>query len=393
MNTEKNHRQLAVRLLIVAVFLYIGFLLNGEQLVSTEWGYALDIPEAYSLVAKSGTTRYHFSNAVKPVDLHIAIYPTTQFDKPEMVLSYVQQQFQAEGKSVEFTWLHRPASIGKLESERYEGWIASVALADNKGWMVLVAVAEPKSYVACEPMIISTLESFFPDGQERIDSGPMMAFAWANQKEIIAEIMFQGKKLLIPLNEVDAEANQAVVDREFSLLTAYLGHERVIPAWQRYYRMIYRDAWKRLERAGCIITGNVVSGEQQAAADILSWLQGFSYERNREGSDFVNLVSTLTDSRGDCDSRALLMVILLHNMGIDAILLVSPDYSHAVAAVDCPGEGARYELGGKRYLIADTTAKAGLGMIAADMADSSKWFPVRFATFPEGKAADTTPWK
>lgn len=53
MNTEKNHRQLAVRLLIVAVFLYIGFLLNGEQLVSTEWGYALDIPEAYSLSPKA----------------------------------------------------------------------------------------------------------------------------------------------------------------------------------------------------------------------------------------------------------------------------------------------------------------------------------------------------
>ena len=82
---------------------------------------------------------------------------------------------------------------------------------------------------------------------------------------------------------------------------------------------------------------------------LLGWTQGFTYERNFSGSDFTNLPKAFATETGDCDSRSLLLVLMLNQLGVDAILMVSPDYSHAIAAVDCPGEGARYELGGKSY--------------------------------------------
>ena len=56
--------------------------------------------------------------------------------------------------------------------------------------------------------------------------------------------------------------------------------------------------------------------------------------------------------------------------------MVSPTQKHAVAAVDCTGDGARFKHGRKRYLIAETTAKVPLGQIAQDMADPSLWFAV-----------------
>lgn len=211
----------------------------------------------------------------------------------------------------------------------------------------------------------------------------MSAFAWQPGRPVEAEYRNGANAIALPFNEIDGEANQALVDREFSLLTAFLDTPWVIPAWKRYYRLIWRDAWSRFNRASFTL-GSVMPQEPEAIVkELLSWAQGFTYERNFSGSDFTNLPTAFASETGDCDSRSLLMVLLLNQLGIDAILLVSPEYSHAVAAIDCPGTGARFESGGKKYLIADPTAKVGPGLIAQDMSDASKWFSVSFYAFPQ----------
>jgi hypothetical protein len=117
--------------------------------------------------------------------------------------------------------------------------------------------------------------------------------------------------------------------------------------------------------------------DTQRARDLLAWVQGFKYERDLKGSDVVNPLSAVLGARGDCDARALLMTILLHRMNIDAILMVSGIYSHSMAAIDVPGGGFRYSFNGKKYIVAETTAKAnsgvGLGVISKDMSDFTKW--------------------
>ena len=56
--------------------------------------------------------------------------------------------------------------------------------------------------------------------------------------------------------------------------------------------------------------------------------------------------------------------------------MVSHEYSHAMLAVDVPGGGQRFEFNGKKYLVGETTAKVGLGMIASTMADWKKWMGI-----------------
>jgi hypothetical protein len=69
-------------------------------------------------------------------------------------------------------------------------------------------------------------------------------------------------------------------------------------------------------------------------------------------------------------------IILLRQLGFDAILLVSEKYNHAMAAVDIPGEGARFDFEGKGYLVAELTGKAAIGLIDKEMADPAFWLPV-----------------
>ncbi len=373
--------------LIAVAIAFVSFvtpgLLGAEQLYSEDWGYSLDLPEGYALQAKDGSSRFAFANQFFPATLHIVLYPREKWKNSSEALKNVTAQLTSTGPLVSFVWRQRDASISRIESKDQAGWSVALELAGKKGWLVMACVSKPDKAVALEPLIISTLDAVYTDEGSWFEPGPMTAFAWASDGSMNAEIRFGTETRSVPFAKIDAEANQALVDREFSLLTGYLGTEQMYSAWKRYYRMIYRDSWFRLEKAIFAINSLVPRESEKAAAALLSWTQGFTYERNREGADFLNLPEAMMTLKGDCDSRALLLVIMLNQMGVDAILLISPEYSHALAAIDCPGEGARFSYGKKKYLIADTTAKVGLGMIAENMANPDKWFAVAFPAFPQ----------
>lgn len=356
---------------------------SAEILGSPEWGFALDLPEGYTLAEKSGTSRYHFAHELYPVDLQIACYPAAQFDSAGKALSFVTAQFSSTGHNADLQWRHRDAAVSRLSFAGHAGWALAAELDGKKGWLVMAVYSAEGRATELEPLMISTLDTIVTDDGSWFESGPMTAFAWANEGRIETEWSDGTHRVKVPFDAIDAAANQSVVDREFGLLTSYLDTPYVYDAWKRYYRIIWRDGWSRLTKPAFMLASVLPEDPAGLAAALLAWTQTFTYERNFDGSDFVNLPDSFANKTGDCDSRSMLMVILLNQMGVDAVLLVSPEYSHAVAAVDCPGPGARFTVGAKQYLIADTTSREKMGMIAQDMADPDKWFAVSFSAFPQ----------
>jgi hypothetical protein len=382
MNRRKNQPPLLAALFALLV-LALRTTAFAEALNSPEWGYALDLPEGYALTEKSGTTRYHFTHQLYPCELQIALYAPSKFTAAKDALSFVTKQLSSTGTEVAFTWRNRDAAIGKIEAQKISGWALALELANAKGWIVLISYAEAEKATDLEALMISTLDAVFTDQGSYFETGPMTAFAWPDEKPVTQKFQDRNASLDVPFNSADAGGNQSVVDREFRLLTSYLDTKLVTAAWQRYYRMIYRDAWNRLSKA-TFMAGSAWPEDTRALTEkILSWTQGFVYERDLDGADFTDLPDAFASRKGDCDARSLLMVLMLNQLGVDAVLLVSPEYSHAVAAVDCPGDGARFPVGKKKYLICDTTAKVAPGLIASDMADPSKWFAVTFYAFPQ----------
>lgn len=358
--------------------------ISAEIFGFPESGFALDLPEGFTLIEKDKNSRFYLSHSVVPADLQIAVYPPQQFKSSIQTLQHVTAQFSSTGGEVTFEWRYENVSIGEIVSDTVHGWALAVSLPQNKGWLVLVSYTSVENYSKVEPLLISSLDAVFTDTGSWFCPGPMTSFAWPDEGEMQVNYQDARKKISVPIDKSAGIAGQSVIDREFSVLTTYLKTPFVTEAWKRYYRMIWRDSWTRLEKAGFSISSSLSFNAEKITAELLEWTQSFTYERNKTSSDFLSLPTALAEKRGDCDSRALLMVILLNQMGIDAILMVSPEYSHAVAAVDIPGEGARFNSKGKNYLIAETTAPVPLGLIASDMADSTKWFPVHFYAFPEG---------
>ena len=380
--------------LFLSCFVFLSVSLSAEQMYSPSWGYALDLPEDFVLANREGNERYLFQHAILPVDLQIALYEEPQFKTVKEAAEHVFKQLKMTHKDVPFIWRNKEALLSSVSflyspSEKYKpkelsGWVLSLELPNKTGWLVLLTYTDKDKAKECENLMISSLDTVYTDTMSYFEPGPVTTALYPKTKEKTIEYTFNNKNISFTIDESDAEANKSVIDREFSVLTMYLNHDNLIAAWQRFYKIIFRDAWNRIAPASFAVYTSLFDENNQngfaekAAKELLFLVQNFNYERDRKGSDFINLPQALTEKRGDCDSRALLMVLMLKQMNIDAVLLVSPNKSHAIAAVDCPGSGTCFTHNGRDYLGCETTAHVPIGEIADEIAAPENWFPVDF---------------
>ena len=390
-----NWKKIQHLLCLILLSFCIGHPLRAELVNNPSLGYTLDLPEGFRQVNSRDNSRYLYQNTIIPVGLQIALYPYQQFSSVAAAADHIFSQLKAQKRAIQFLLQGNPALVANLQftqqNQKQAGWLLVQPLAAQKGWLVVLTTTQAEKAQEYEPMMISCLDAVFTSRQSFFEPGPMIQAVYPKEGAVKKEILFKGKKLSVYFDRSDSEANQAVIDREFALLTRYLNSPLQQKAWQRYYRMIYRDSLARCRHLSLMLEkelievdkgGKLPSAETVAAA-LLEWMQDFTYTRDENGADFLNIPAVCTGRSGDCDSRALLMSVILQHFNIDSILMIAPEQKHAVAAVDCTGDGARFTHNGKRYLIAETTAKVALGQIAQDLADPRLWFAVDWYVPPE----------
>ncbi len=141
-------------------------------------------------------------------------------------------------------------------------------------------------------------------------------------------------------------------------------------------------------------------GALDAVELVTSFVQSIPYEIPKE-RPFGLMPPALVASRkkGDCDSKALLLHMLLDSLGVDSVLLNSNAHRHAMLGVAVPAQGEKIRYQGREYAFVETTAKnAPVGWISKELLKPNDWVvvPVRVRS-PEkapkndaatGKAAD-----
>ena len=197
-------------------------------------------------------------------------------------------------------------------------------------------------------------------------------------------------KVTYRIDPREAEVSQIFIEREARILAGYAPQEQPRwggavsgwkAAWKRYYGIIYRDNYLRLESLAHSLQEHFRRRDtprEKIPRIVLDWLQGFDYRRVSSISDLSSPVTAVIEQTGDCDSLGLVYTILLDHLGFDTILLVSNKYSHALAGVAIEGNGARYRFEGQSYLLAELTQDVKLGLIPQEMADPAGWIPISF---------------
>ncbi|MBN1697697.1 MAG: hypothetical protein JW881_09300 [Spirochaetales bacterium] len=346
--------------------------------------YRLDIPENWVLLDASNLAYISFTDPSHSVVLQVASYPGETFFKAQDMFETVKKQMNAEGEGENFIFSMKNSYFSELTFQT-GSFIARgyFIFINGKDYDYGVFCFAPKDlFETFHAFILSALDSFSLDEEGIFYPGPVSQYYYPfpGPRKEKAEVKFLDTSLSLGIDANEVEASQLVIEREALVLAAYETNR--IKAWERFYRMIYRDSYHRLDDLFDLLVVECEKkgkNKKEMISLFLTWIQNFSYEESNSIGDIISPLTSAVLGIGDCDSRSLLYVILLHHLGADAVLFVSAVYSHSGAGVDngiLGGTGARIEAFGKEYLYAELTAKVAIGMIAKDMADPAGWIPI-----------------
>jgi hypothetical protein len=367
----------------IAAFFLLLLSLCAEQLSLGSYGSFIDPPEGWNLIGQE-TDKLTFASADEAAYLQLKLFPGAS-SLSELV-SAAESRLGAEGDGTVYAYGPGEAYFGTLAfsagNYSFSGYLFAFRAAGSVP-LVISGFSGDDQLAVYNDQILSALDSFSPlPATDRLP-GPVGVFdrVFSSGSPSPVAVPPAGQASFVQLDGGQVESAVYVTEREARILSAAGG----VAAWRRFFRILYRDSLDGLtplieELHGRYSPRPDPHQKRRIAGELLSWLQGFEYRRSGTLSDFLDPVQVLVSSSGDCDSLGLLYVMLLHSFEIDAILLVSEVYSHALGAADLPGEGARFNVEGKGYVVAELTEEVALGLIAADMADPSGWIPV---VFPE----------
>ncbi len=349
---------------------------------------SIDLPEGYRMAnASNDGSSYQLQSSLLPVSLAIKLYGKDVYKGAGEALEDNLGRLKATSDLETFKWRNQDTALAeitfKLGTAPMAGYAASAVLPEEAGTVVMLAWCGEADYERSANLILSTLDSLCIDYGSYFSPGLVTSYAFRETGESRpVELDIAGHTVHTALSVNDLEASDYLVEREYELLTLYAGNGAWKEAWQRYYRMIFRDSCGRLRRPAFDIYNALAPDcvdETDLAQKLLEWTQDQGYEREQNNSDFASLPSMLLGGGSDCDSRSMMLAVLLRAMNMDSCMFVSATFSHALAGFASSHPGHSFSVDGKGYLMGETTAK-GLtwGKVSAEMDDASQWIPVTF---------------
>ena len=351
--------------------------LRGEPMAIA--GYTVDLPAGWRLVDGAEGRLQSFADASDTAVLQVSSFAAGGFASSAEMAKVIGTKLGAAGDAASYLYSGRDATIfdmsfraGSIPARGY-----GVFLRGGRTDYALLAFAPAAWYESHEDVLLSALDSFCPDPSLRLAPGPISQFAsrFPAERGESRTLSVGGRPVTLATSADERAAGQDLAEREARILAAEKVH--MVEAWRRSFRMIYRDSYLRLASFAQELEALPLADAPRGRAEaLLAWIQGFRYLRTGTVADLTAPLACLADAAGDCDSRALLYVILLHHLGIDAVLLVSPKYGHSAAGVAVAGPGARITVDGRSYVFAELTAQVALGLVAQDQSDANAWIPV-----------------
>ena len=108
---------------------------------------------------------------------------------------------------------------------------------------------------------------------------------------------------------------------------------------------------------------------------VVTFVQNIPYNRPGGVLDLFPPLGTLAFRYGDCDSKALLLYVILEKMGLDCAMLWSYKYKHAMLGVSVAGRGQFKTFNGKKYYFLETTYPGwDIGVLPPEFKNKRFWF-------------------
>ncbi|MGP1588226.1 MAG: hypothetical protein ACTTHG_07800 [Treponemataceae bacterium] len=381
------NRKLKNFVIFVFIPLFFSSTIFAEYFTDTKNGFGINFVDGFKIQQQS-ENGYYFTSDFIPVEFVLNVYDSKRFECADDAVDFALKKLAVtKFKKEAVQWHNANCCIANFDFVYQDtdclGWAFSVQLTDTKKVLTILGYTASQNNEVFEQVIISTLDGFFTDRLSLFSPGPITSFVFQKEGTERKTIEFKGIKTDVVFDKSDENASNYVVEREHAVLELLSQTDYWLSSWKRFYQVIYRDSYSRIKSACFAFCNELYSvncdkenSDEEFTKNILEFTQNLPYGRNENATDFTNLCSTFLGSVSDCDSRCLLSAVLLNMMNIKSTLFVSVEYSHAMFGVALDGEGAKLKAEDTEYLLGETTAKVGLGKIAKNMSDSSKWINI-----------------
>ena len=366
---------------------------------SEKYNYSIDFPEGYEIEDMAeDESSIMFKNKYLEAHTLIRVWEADRFKDSEEAMKLTMTRLESDASYQKTSWRRQDAVITSFSSpllisgSMAAGWGLTVKLPLQKGYLTVLSYAKNEFADDLMQVVVSVLDSVIIDDGSLKEPGIITSTFFPREKEKAVSIKIGGKTVKTKIDEIDAEANQFVIDREFSVFKFYVDNNlpEVYDAWVRFYRLVGKDAAMRLKKASFDIYSSLKNEAHKKDSEnpnaalaqiLLNWVQEFSYARataNPNKADITDITSTLLGEGSDCDARSLLLAVLYKNLGIESCIFISSEYSHAMVGAYLEGkQGQTISVDGKDFLVGETTAKGlTFGLMDSTMQDRTKWIPV-----------------
>lgn len=344
----------------------------------------IDLPEGFKIINSNGNNSFQLQSTIAPVNAIIQFYDEGKYKDTEDALKNSISKLGLRGDFDTFLWRNNKNAIslfdGSIANIQSFGYGIATIIPENKKVMLVLTWADQKDTIHAKPMMESFMDSIYVDIESYFLSGPLTTYTFPKKNTKNVKINIDDKIIETKIDESDKEGAEYLIAREYKVLLMYQKSELWKEAWQRYFRLIFRDSSERLAQVSFDITKALApecNDTTELAQKLLTWTQNFKYEREKNSSDFVSLPSIILGSGSDCDSRSMLLAVLLQSINVDSIIFVSAEYRHAIAGLVSTHPGFGFTTNGKLYLVGETTAKnITWGKIDSLQSDPTKWIPI-----------------
>ena len=147
--------------------------------------------------------------------------------------------------------------------------------------------------------------------------------------------------------------------------------------WARVYQIVYAKSYPSVNSIASgfneIFISENITGRDRVSF-VISFVQNMKYERPGGILDLLAPLGSLAQRYGDCDTKALLLYVLLERMGIDCAMMWSYKYKHALLGINISTRGDYKKLNGKKYYFLETTYPGwAVGNLPPEFRNKSYW--------------------
>lgn len=209
------------------------------------------------------------------------------------------------------------------------------------------------------------------------------SFSWQFVDNTLTRRKYQVNLKLLEKDVIEAmnyiDRISAMSYRELGLKRNYSDPEiesRVV--WAEVYRRIFLYSSPQMKT---VLEGlnEIFLEEKFETRDkvyfVITFVQNIKYDRPGGTLDLFPPIGTLAYRFGDCDSKALLLYVILERMGVDCAMMWSYNYKHAMLGIKVNARGEYLATNGKKYYFLETTyPQWSIGEIPPEFGNTKFWY-------------------